>query len=183
MAVTLDATVGGASANSYITVADADAYVNVYVLDEANREAWLDVGADDKARLLIQATRQLDWYFNWSGDRSFPDQQALDWPRYYVYRDGHQLPTDEIPDEIRHATVEMALWLREQQDSIPVDGQYLLNEVAVGSIRVNFNEKSGGQAKIYMPDKVAAIVNGFGSAMAPEVPMAGQAKSIRLERA
>jgi hypothetical protein len=180
--VVLDATVGGASANSYITVADADAYVETFLLSETNREVWADQETDDKSRLLIQATRQLDWYFKWVGERT-DDEQALGWPRYYAYREDLQLPDNEIPYEIKHGTVEMALWLLEQQDEIPVDGNYLLNDVAVGPIRVNFNEKSGGQAKIYMPDKVAAIVQRYGTAEAPQVPMAGQAKSIRLERA
>ena len=182
MAVVLDATVSGASANSYLTVVEADAYVNMYLLTESNRDAWADQDPDDKSRLLIQATRQLDWYFKWVGERT-DDDQALGWPRYQAYREELLLPETEIPFEIKHATVEMALWLLEQQDNIPVDGNYQLNEVAVGSIRVNFNEKSGGQAKIYMPDKVAAMVQRYGCAEAPHVPMAGQVKSIRIERA
>ena len=181
MAVVLDTTVSGLSANSYVDVAAADAYVNTYVLNETNRDAWLDVDTDDKARLLIQATRQLDWYFKWVGERTL-DEQALGWPRYWAYREDLQLPSDQVPFEIHHATIEMAMWLREQQDEIPVDGNYQLNDIAVGPIRINFNEKSGGQAKIYMPDKVAAIVQRYGVAMAPEVPMAGQVKSVRLER-
>jgi hypothetical protein len=132
--------------------------------------------------LLIQATRQLDWYFKWVGERT-NDDQALCWPRYQAWREDKLLPENEIPYEIKDATVEMALWLLEQQDDIPVDGNYQLNDVAVGPIRVNFNERAGGQSKIYMPDKVAAIVKMYGEAEAPEVPMGGQAKSVRLERA
>jgi len=151
------------------------------VLQESNRDIWIDQDSDDKARLLIQATRQLDWYFKWVGERT-DDEQALGWPRQWAYREDLQIPDTEIPFEIPHATVEMALWLIQQQDSIPVDGNYLLDEIAVGPIRVNFNEKSGGQAKIYMPDKVVAIVQQYGCAEAPQVPMAGQVRVVRLER-
>lgn len=181
MAVVLDATVGGLSANSYVTVVEADSYIDSYVLAESNREAWADVASDDKSRLLIQATRQLDWYFRWVGERTNEDQ-ALCWPRYRAWREDKLLPETEIPFEVKHATIELALWLRTQQDDIPVDGPYQLNDVAVGPIRINFNEKSGGQAKIYMPDKVAAILREFGTAEAPEVPMAGQAKAVKLTR-
>ena len=181
MAVNLDATPGGLSANSYASVAEADTYVDSYVLEESNRDLWLDQDTDDKARLLIQATRQIDWYYSWYGRRML-DEQALEWPRYYVYREHLPLPYNEVPLEIKHGVIEMALWLIAQQDSTPVDGPFQLDEVAVGSIRVNFNTQTSGQSKVYMPDKVASLVGRYGVVTPPEVPMGGQARNIRLVR-
>lgn len=181
MAIVVDATPGGLTSNSYVTVAEAADYVNIYVLDEAARDVWLDLDTDDKSRLLIQATRQLDWYFCWQGERT-NQQQALEWPRYQVYRDSYPIPQDEIPWEIKHATIEEALWLQTIGDNTPLAGNALIDEVEVGEIRVNFNEKAN-QSKIYVPDKIAAIINGFGEIEAPSVPTSGMAKNISLVRA
>jgi hypothetical protein len=57
MAVTLDATVGGATANSYLTVADADAYFDGHQFG-ATWRALAD--RCTKARLCITATRILN---------------------------------------------------------------------------------------------------------------------------
>ena len=54
----LDATVGGASANSYLTVAEADALADVDLGTYAKRWLLADVG--DKERALIKASTQID---------------------------------------------------------------------------------------------------------------------------
>ena len=55
MAITIKATVGAVDANSFATVAEADAYLDtLYGADE-----WGSASADDKARLLITATNQI----------------------------------------------------------------------------------------------------------------------------
>jgi hypothetical protein len=53
---TLDATKGGASANSYATVAEADAYLDG-IWDAGE---WTEVDQADKERLLITATKIID---------------------------------------------------------------------------------------------------------------------------
>jgi len=56
MAITITATKGNASANSYAAAGDADTYLNtIYGGSE-----WAGLSADDKARLLITATKYLE---------------------------------------------------------------------------------------------------------------------------
>lgn len=136
MPVTLDATVGGASANSYVAVAAADEYLGAHPF----AAAWRALGAsgddlDTKHRALIHATRQLD-ALRYVGDMS-TTTQALQWPRRYVpdprRRDAVGdpvasspftvggpmalvdsdlwLPADAIPARITEATCELALIL------------------------------------------------------------------------
>ena len=63
MAATIDATLQGASANSYVTLAEANAYFETVPHDEH----W--TGSDDaKNRVLITATRYLD-NFEYHGER------------------------------------------------------------------------------------------------------------------
>ena len=59
MAVTIDATAGGADANSYITLAQADAYVEA-MINSTDVSKW-DTGTDDnRNRALAAAAQRLD---------------------------------------------------------------------------------------------------------------------------
>lgn len=52
---TIDATKGGESANAYATVEEADEFWDGFYSSE-----WEEIDSDDKARLLITATRMID---------------------------------------------------------------------------------------------------------------------------
>jgi hypothetical protein len=99
----LDATVGGASANSYVTVSEANAFFSNR-LDEAQ---WTAITDPDAA--LMMGTANLDLY-DPVGNRA-SETQALKFPRYNVPkpdRYGYYLPT-EIPQPIKNATFLFAL--------------------------------------------------------------------------
>lgn len=103
---TVDATVGGASANSYALVADADTYFD----ERLHATAWTGATADDKARALIWATRMLD-DLDWLGSAA-ATTQALRWPRTGVYdRENDLISSSVIPDDIKEALYEQALQL------------------------------------------------------------------------
>lgn len=103
--MTLDATPAGASANSYLTVAGADALAE----DDLGPEAtgWLD--ADDvatKERALIRATREVNAYLPPDGSRHTPSQ-ALRFPRPGDLSGGSPL----IVRDIELATYHQAIYL------------------------------------------------------------------------
>lgn len=182
MAITVDATPSGASANSYVTVAEADAYVDVHVLSPTSRDSWSALEVDDKARLVIQATRQLDWYFEWEGIKTIFNQ-PLDWPRSNVYRDYlDYVDPETIPSEIQEATIELALWLQVNGDNVPVADNNQYSKIDVGPISIDFNDNAAIPALRYIPDKIVSIVQSFGSYGDPDVPSANKARSIRLVR-
>ena len=52
MAITLDATVGGANANTYITLADANSFIEGLVLSD-DTAAWDGSSNDNKNRALF----------------------------------------------------------------------------------------------------------------------------------
>ena len=54
MAITLDATVGGANANTYITLADANTFIEGLVLSD-DAAAWDGSSNDNKNRALFTA--------------------------------------------------------------------------------------------------------------------------------
>lgn len=131
---TLDATVGGASANSFSTVTEADDYLMTRRL---HADAWFQASSqshilrhyDDteetiepnqKAAALMWATAVLD-RLNWCGTRA-ATTQALSWPRSTAYdRYGVLIASTVIPDELKWATAELALFHLENPpvDNVP----------------------------------------------------------------
>ncbi len=107
MAVTIDATIGGASSNSYATLAQADTFheSNLYSSD------WDDATDDQKNRGLVMATRMLDDFFDWLGG-AVGATQALLWPRIDVPNHfGVEYGSDELPEELIDATAYVAFRL------------------------------------------------------------------------
>ena len=78
MAITLDATVGGANANTYITLADANSFIEGLVLSD-DAAAWDGSSNDNKNRALFTAAQRIDRE-KFLGAR-VSDTQALEWPR------------------------------------------------------------------------------------------------------
>ncbi len=108
---TIDATVGGASANSFITVAEGDAYCD----SRLNASAWNDETDDDqKARALIEATRDLSQR-QWIGVGRASNTQALSWPRALAENPDlgwggvYYYSETEIPQRVKDGTAELAL--------------------------------------------------------------------------
>ena len=59
MAITITATAGSASANSYLTLSDANAIIEGLVLDD-DVAAWDNSSTDNKNRALYTATVRID---------------------------------------------------------------------------------------------------------------------------
>lgn len=103
--MTLVATPGAADANSYLTVAGADALAEVTLGNEAT--GWLD--ADDEAtkeRALITATRDINAYLR-SGFGRHTSDQPLRFPRT---TDVDAAGDPVIPTDIEHATFYQAIY-------------------------------------------------------------------------
>lgn len=122
MPTAIDATVGGSSSNSYITLTDA----NTYFGDRLHAEAWTNANETTRTQALLWAVKVLDTRVDWHGYRA-SSSQALDWPRAYVENPDYRaiidpvtavpaeeliyLPADAIPDAIKWAQCELALSL------------------------------------------------------------------------
>ena len=102
MPASITATVGSATANSYLTIAAAD------TLSESmlGTLAWTTATTDQKTRALITATRGLDTLV-WIGSRT-TTTQALDWPRSDVACDGVEYADNIIPEQLQYSTFDLA---------------------------------------------------------------------------
>lgn len=96
----LDTTIGGASANSYGTLAAYQAFLASYGRSGVG-------GADDEVNLL-ESRRYLDYAYTWRGTK-VTSTQALAWPRIVTgYVDGFPVSSTTIPQPIIDAQFEMA---------------------------------------------------------------------------
>ena len=135
MALTLDATIGGASANSYTTVAQGDSYHEgrLFVTD------WTGAADATKEAALVWATRLLDSHFDWQGSK-FTLEQALRWPRFGALdRDGQLFDSNELPPELRDAVSELARLLIIGDRSIET-GTEGLKRLKVDVIELEFDK-------------------------------------------
>jgi len=93
--------------NSYISVADADAYF----AGRLHSTAWTGATSPNKEAALIQAARMLNEHFFFYGHIA-DEEQSLRWPREDVYdADERLLADDEIPAQIEKAACEQAIYL------------------------------------------------------------------------
>ena len=106
-----DSTVGGASANSYVTLEAAEAYFFGRLSDSA----WDEADEATRESALIMATARLDAE-TFVGS-PVTTTQRLQWPRYGAYdRNGNQYVTTAIPSLIQDATCELALAVLDDPD-------------------------------------------------------------------
>jgi hypothetical protein len=153
MALVLDATAGGPSANSYATVAEGTSYHE----GRLHSSAWTDASATDKAAALVWATRLLDGTFAWAG---WPDtsSQALQWPRSGIVARNPfvVVPEGVVPQEIKNATAELARLLitsdRASDSDLEVQG---ITSVRAGSVALTF---SGSASRRVVPSALYDLI-------------------------
>lgn len=140
MACTIDATVGGAASNSYVTVAEADAYHEAHV----SGATWAAASADAKCRALVSATRQIDAYVEWTVESVVAsDAQALAWPRVGMVdpRTQDVVSSGVLPTRLKEATCEQARALlagdRSAELSQDVEG---VRRLVAGAVELEFQE-------------------------------------------
>jgi len=101
--MTLDASVGTSTANSYVTVVESDDYFSTRLHGTSSWSALVD-----KESALITATKMLDWFVAWKGTKVL-DTQSLQWPRNSVLRpSGVSVDSYIVPDEVKVAVYELA---------------------------------------------------------------------------
>lgn len=107
MALVLDNTVGGPSANTYCLVAEADDYHST----RGFNSEWSAAVVGDKNIVLAWATRLLDQQ-EWLGIATYRSTGILRWPRYgIVNRENIVVDPNTIPKFLKEACAEWAWYL------------------------------------------------------------------------
>lgn len=168
MSVTLDATVGGASSNTYVTQAEADAY---FAARLPLPTPWGN--AADPTAAIAMAARVLDSYGQlrrvvsadklyyvtsraWSGAPATTTQR-LAWPRTGMFdQNGNAILSNVIPQALKDAQAELAGQLiitdTTLDNAVAVQG---ITSVKAGSVAVDFKDII---ERHIMPDAVLLLM-------------------------
>ena len=149
MAITIVATVGSATANSYVTLTEAQAFID-WLTESDDVTAWGSSTDDQKNRALFSSTQRIDRE-KFLGAR-VADTQALEWPRSGVRKPDtytnlyglsfpNRLVADyyldtEIPDRVKHAQVVLAVYLNNNRGGLDLSGLEDFASVNIGNINV-----------------------------------------------
>ena len=144
MAATITATLSSATANSYVTLAEANDYFETV----PDSSTWTNKTDDQKNRSLIAATRWIDT-LSYYGSRC-DNGQALKFPRNNYTIDNVELTCTIIPNNIKYAQYELARALANDTSAITgttgKDGNF--SEVQLGDLQVKYNTDSQGTGSI-----------------------------------
>ena len=174
MAISIVATAGATNANSYLTLADAQAIIDGLV-EDADVLAWAAGSTDSRNRALYTATQRLDRE-RYLGARA-TDTQALQWPRTGVrkpdtyintYAVGFpfRISTDyftdtEIPTQIKYAQTILAVFLHNNQDALGLSGLEDYKNVKIGSLDVTPNIGGGAVGADKVPPLYERYLTGL----------------------
>ena len=155
MALTLDSTVGGAAANTYGTVAEADAYFAA----RPGSEAWTGQGdAEKKKAALIAATNRLDQE-QFAGTK-VTTTQRLKHPRWGLEDDDSVLyASDAIARPVKEAQLEMALALLQNSKALGLSTLLQFEQLQVGSI--SLTPSKSGLNPDALPPQVIRLLRGI----------------------
>jgi hypothetical protein len=176
MAIVFDATPGSASANSYLTVSEADEILASQFFTDEEIDPWNDV--ESKENALMMATRILDENINWIGWPA-SSLQALAWPRSSVYtRNGGLYSNLIVPDAVKRATAELARTMAVAKlggttSSTPAG----LKALKAGPVSLEFDTSAPVVAEDVIPATVISMIT-----FLIESRQAGRSTSIDLYR-
>lgn len=132
---TIIATSGAANANSYVTLAEA----NTYMESRLHKDAWDDEGSGEKEAALIWAGRIIDRTIRYSGTKS-SSTQSMAWPRDGLTDDSGASVTT-VPQIIKDLQVEMAfLLLSTDRTAESEAGAAGLTSLRAGPVTLSFKD-------------------------------------------
>lgn len=157
MAFVVETGAGLADSNSFASVAEADAYFS-----DRGVTAWGSLTTAVKQTSLIKATDYLEATYSqaWIGDK-VSLAQALSFPRTNMVSEGFYLPSDEVPNRVVYATIEMALRASTGEVLISDQSQQIVKE-KVDVIETTYSEFSDpAQRYPYVNKLLSALLNTF----------------------
>lgn len=173
-----DSTVGGPSANSYVTVARAAALLPVLV-SPSRAAAWGALVSSVKEGFLMRACNMMERYFDWTGCRTNDGLQVLAWPRDFVYPpdSATALPADLVPQRVEEAQSLLALYLSEGFEASD-QAEAPLSAMRISALSMKFETNKAARSTALLPPEVIEVLRGFGE----YVGATGLGRSVTLER-
>lgn len=158
MALEVEDGTGKSNAESYISVADADARHTAF-----GNSAWTGTDAVKEAALR-RSTAYLEQAYRtrWTGQRK-DLTQALSWPRYDVIVEGCWVASDSVPTDIANACADLAL--RALADDLAADTTRAVIREKVGPLETEYDANSPQATRYRAIDAMLAPYLTGGGAM------------------
>jgi len=156
MSLTLVATAAAANANSYVTLASANSFLeqNIHLYS-----TWASTSTANREASLIYATTLLDAQMDWIGTKG-ASSQALRWPRDDVDDpDGYAVDSETIPVFLQEATSFYAYYLS-QTDRTAENDTLGFTRLDAGSLRMDIDKYD---RRPTMPVSVYELIKWYGS--------------------
>ena len=185
---------GRGNANSYVDVADGDAYFGGHLY----ASAWTTATEATKAAALVMATRLVDSQFQFCGFRAHSDQ-ALQWPRTECPDPDRGLvtvsplqpylsnfvPYDQVPRAVIHATCEMARELIVVDRTAAPAGEGISSTQTSVSTHTDVSGSSSMTSTSYDKSDTRPVISRVAQAMLAKYGalIQGGSGSVRLVRA
>jgi len=155
MALTLIATAAAEDANSYVTLADAEAIME----KRLHKSAWTSAADADKITALVWATSILDRSMDWDGSK-YDEDSALRWPRSGISdQDGIYIDEDAIPIFLQEATTVFAFYLL-SEDRLAESDLMGFSYIKAGSVAMHIDKRD---RKNTIPPEVWDMVKAYGN--------------------
>ena len=135
-------TIPASGGTEYAVYADVDT-ADTYLAANFLATAWFDQTDDQKAQLLVTATRLFDRQC-WLGEKTDPDQ-PLQWPRKNTGIEG--VEDDVVPENVINGSIEMAFAILDGNEAINSSnpGAQKLRSLAAGSVNLSWFRGAEGQ--------------------------------------
>lgn len=184
MPLIVDTTPLSPTCNSYVSALEMAAYLTERVPDPAVKVAWDALSSDLQNLYLVNATRSLDSFCEWEGERYYGPQR-LSWPRYGIYIEGLYLDinVEAFPSQVIEATCEMVIWMMQNNGVVSIQQNLAFDSIKVGPLAIDFNEGAGGPKDKYFPDIVAIILKHLATLHNPQLPGTNQVRRAKVYRA
>jgi len=142
MSIIVEDGTGKSTAETYISVTDADAYFLARGVT-----AWAALLTAAKEAALRKAADFMTQAFTsrWQGLRAYPLTQALDWPRQGVVVDNVTVLITVVPSVIQRACAELAL--KASSGALSEDLTQGVTSETVGAISVTYDKTSNRKTK------------------------------------
>lgn len=142
MALVVEDGTGLSTAESYISVADAETR-----LGNLGDTTFAALSTAEKEEALRKATIYMEgaYRLRWKGTRLLR-AQALSWPRYGAVVDSYDLDSDTVPTEVANACADFAL--KASTGELLPDQERAVIREKVGSLETEYGEFSS-QTKTY----------------------------------
>lgn len=155
MALVVEDGSGKADADSYLSVADADALA----AERGSPTAWTALTSPAKESALRYATEWLDGKYVWAGTITY-STQALGWPRTYARDEEGRWPdSDVMPERVKVATYEVALVHAQSALNTYLERGGAVRSEKVGPIDVEYFDFAAAEPALPHVDR---IIRGLG---------------------